>query len=76
MSRTLRALKEVQEKSKCRYKRMEFQKGEFKYPDKRIYWLCLENSKEANMPRAQCARVRVLEDGERHWSQNEVYVGL
>lgn len=58
------------------YERMEFQRGAFKYPDVRIYWLCSENSKEVNLPRAQCARGRVLGDGERDWNQNEVCVGF
>lgn len=53
------------------YKRMGFQKEKFKYSDI-TYWLYSENG----IPRVQCARERVLGDGERDWKQKKVSLGL
>lgn len=52
------------------YRRMEFLKGEFKYPNLKI---CSENNREANIPRAQYARGKVLGDGAKSGGRRRLY---
>ena len=57
------------------YRRMEFLKGECKYPDLKICCLFSESSKEANIPGAQYARDKEFRVGDKSGGRRKVIWG-